>query len=520
MSGELVRVAKGPSIHDFIISRLDASGRLEDPAVPLPDEFTATMPKGLKWAAGAMDGATGHHVGGGASQERGERAAKLFYEAAQRPTKRRLKKLYSALIEDSALDYIDPMIERLVALESDVSRTRELGRWLVTTSADRGPAKVGLAILGISGLEEDLSLVLALGSHEEFTLYAAVAIRNGVPNPDRELWKLAQAVNGWGRIECVDRLRETTDPEIRSWILRTGFRNSIMNEYLAYAAANTGGLLEALREDAVDRELLTAAGEIISALVEGGPAEDLDDYVDGADAVEMFMVHMLDRAETLDDFHAVASVEQYLAQSDGWDHRSSLGWTEDLRQRLEDTCREVLDRRVWDERIEEALRSEDSYTAWQANQAARIRGIDTFELHIERITKDPLDGPWYDAWVQADEPRAQRLAALARRTLPLDEIATGLGDDLGFGPEWKPHRALDWSLQALKDYPGLGGDLLMVGLRSPVTRNRNLSLSALAAWPEPTWPDEAAGVVRRIADSDPNEQARQHATDVLIGNGD
>jgi hypothetical protein len=67
----------------------------------------------------------------------------------------------------------------------------------------------------------------------------------------------------------VERLRETTDPDIRSWILREGYRNSIMHEYLAYIAATTGGLLEALRAETVDRRLLTAAGQILQALDRG-----------------------------------------------------------------------------------------------------------------------------------------------------------------------------------------------------------------------------------------------------------
>jgi hypothetical protein len=59
-----------------------------------------------------------------------------------------------------------------------------------------------------------------------------------------------------------------------------------MYEYLAYIAATTGRLLEALRRDIVDRDLLTAAGEILSSLATGGPAQNLDDYEEGSEAVE------------------------------------------------------------------------------------------------------------------------------------------------------------------------------------------------------------------------------------------
>jgi hypothetical protein len=72
-------------------------------------------------------------------------------------------------------------------------------------------------------------LLRTLGAHNEFTLYAVVAFGNGTEDGgESEIWALATVVDGWGRIHCVERLRHTSDPAIRRWILRTGFRNSVM----------------------------------------------------------------------------------------------------------------------------------------------------------------------------------------------------------------------------------------------------------------------------------------------------
>lgn len=517
MSGEFAQVGQGTSIYEFILQRLDASGRLDEPGVALPDESRITPVGGLRWIAGGMDGVVGHHGGAGDVAAKADRVAKLFADAARRGTRRRLKRLYAAVSEDGVLDVIDPVIERLGELEPDIARVHDLGRWLATTATDRGAVKFGLAMLGVTGLGEDLPVVRSLGAHDEFTLFAAVAIRNGAPEPDRELWSLAQLVDGWGRIHCVERLRHTTDPEIRSWILRAGYRNSIMYEYLAYIAATTGDLLTALRSFDVDRELLTAAGEIVSALVAGGPAEGLDDYDGGAEAVEAFMGHMVARAETLDDFNAVGAVESFLTRADGWEWRAERGWSETRRQRLRAECNEVLGRSEWAGRIADGLHSENDHTFWRADQAARLLGVDTFDLHLQKVAADPFEGPWFHAWQQADEARGERLVEIVRRYLPLDEIATGAGDSLGIGPEWRAHRALDWTLQALRAHPGLGGDLLLVGLRSPVTRNRNMALNALRQWPPPVWPVDARSAVARLASADPDEQTRALASQVLDG---
>jgi hypothetical protein len=61
----------------------------------------------------------------------------------------------------------------------------------------------------------------------------------------------------------------------------------------------------------------------------------------------------------------------------------------------------------------------------------------------------------------------------------------------------------------------IGGDLILVGLHSPVVRNRNMSLQALSRWPRDTWPTTADTLVSRLAASDPDEQTRELAAEIL-----
>jgi hypothetical protein len=515
VGGELPRISNETPIYEFVRARLDEAGRLPDPTVALPDE--RAEPGKVSWSAGALDGTVGHHAGGGQDDEHAAAAADRFVAACERPSKRNLRRLHAALDSDRVLEFVDPMIRRLGERYLDLTRVHELGRWLATTSARRGPVKVGIAVLGVTGIDGDAGVVRTLGAHEEFTLFAAVAFGNGLENPDTELWALAVATNGWGRIQCVERLRDTTDPQIRSWILREGFRNSVMYEYLAYRAAVTGDLLGALRAEVVDRELLTAAGEILAALCQGGPAEDLDDYEAGADAVEAFLVLMLTRAETLDDFHAIVAIRSFLLRDGGWEERGTRGWTATRREQFEGVCAEILGRRVWRDRITVALLSDDNGEFWRGTHAARVLGIDTFDALVRRIEDDPFGGHWFDAWSQADTARAEVLVGLARRLLPLDRIAAGASGELGLGAAWRPHQALEWSLQALRSYAGVGGDLLLVGMQSPVTRNRNMALRALEEWPAASWPASARERMLEVAGSDPNEGTRELAAAVLRG---
>jgi hypothetical protein len=518
MPTDLPAAGPGPSIYQFVRTHLGPDGRLDDAGRELPDEPLVGSGE-LRWAPGAMDGVMGHHTGPGEAAAQVDRAADLFATACRQPSTGHLEALHETLSGGDVLRLVDPLLERLAERRLERAAAHRLGRWLATNGTRRSVVKVGIAVLGATGLGTDLEVVRTLGAHEEFTLYAAVALANGLPEPEPELWVLAKVVDGWGRIHCVERLRDTTDPAIRNWILREGYRNSVMNEYLAFLAATTGGLLGALRQDEVDRELLTAAGEIIEALVAGGPAEDLDDYEAGAEVVEAFLEHMTSRAETLGDFHAIAAVGSYLALEDGWEARSQRGWTATRREAFEDRCDELLQRREWDDRIAVGLLSDDRQEFWQAEQAARLRGIDTFELHLARIRDDPIEGPWWHAWQQADPARAEQLVAAARTLLPLDHISTGPADELGMGPEWRPHQALDWTLQELRNHVGVGDDLVLVGLRSSVTRNRNMALHALQAWPAPAWPDGARELAERLARADPNARTRDLAAEVVTNAG-
>jgi len=196
------------------------------------------------------------------------------------------------------------------------------------------PVKAGIALLGISGGQEDADLLLTLGRHEELTLYCAVALANSSPDPETALWSLARSVDGWGRIQTVERLKETGRDDIQDWLVRDGFRNQVMDEYLAWVAATTGKLLDRLRGPDPDHDLVRAARDIATALIAGGPAEDIDDYPDAPGLLSLLVTLMTTRTESLEDFNAIHGVAGFLRGNDGWDERYQRGWTSQQRREV------------------------------------------------------------------------------------------------------------------------------------------------------------------------------------------
>jgi hypothetical protein len=505
----------GMPLYEWLCERLRKG---EPAAVALPDQ-PEPGPDDLRWAPGALDGVMTHHAGVPESSDRTGRLCELILRACDRPSRRSLWKLHDALAETAALEYLDALLEGLVQRPwVDPDALREVGLWLTTNGVLRDPVKAGIGLVGISGVGDAWGTLLVLGRNDEFTLFVAVAFANTADDPEGSLWEMAQHVDGWGRIHAVERLAHTSDPGIKAWLLREGYRNTVMNEYLAYVAATTGELAGELEAERIDDALRRGAGDMIRALLAGGPAEGIDDYPDGAAVVGSFLRHADAQRGTLDDFATVAAISDHLAdRSADWDCRAACGWSATVRQWMEQRCADVLAHPRWWALAVTGLASPDPAIAERAHGVARRLGVETFELDLRRLRGEPLD---YNAWSRAlrDCPagRLEDVLDIARCGLPLSAMATGPAHDLGLGAEHIPHRCLSVIVQALCRHPGRGWDLIATALESPVTHNRNAAICTLTAWGRDAWPSVARQALEHLRQREPHDDTRCAIESMLI----
>jgi hypothetical protein len=512
---------RSPSIIEFVRSHIaaDKPGMSED-GYTLPDEERIARGSKIRWAAGAMDGVMSHHMGKGENDETVRKTVELVLAYSRQPTATNKAAVYQHVIAAHIVSIIDPVIEALVN-EREIGHDRlyELARSFVTEAPDREPVKFGIALLGLFRQPADMDLFQTLGRHDEFTLFCVVAIANAAEGHDESLWTLARSVTGWGRIHAVERLAQTENPAIKRWILREGFRNSIMYEYLAATCARAGGLLAALSEDRVDRELLTAAGEIIQALIAGGPAEGIDDYEDARAVIESYLDHMESSAETIKDFLHVNSIKGYFEADDTrWAGRYNAGWSVERRDSLHSLCNSLLGRPEWPVRVRAKLSSVDESEFANADQAAKALGIDTWDIHWQRLQQKPAEpGRWYHLMAGCDGNRIEKVIEFAEANIDLAAIATGAGDELGLGRGFEAHSCLDYVLQDLRRFPGKGAILIEAGLKSPVVRNRNMAVNALSAWSRENWPSGLKEALEQAAGCELKEDVRERMQKVLRG---
>ena len=448
------------------------------------------------WTPGALDGVLGYHSEGVEPEEIAREVLEALRALTRKASTERAAALYDPLAGTPAIQYVDHL---LAAVHGDerlpMDRVREIARWIATEAADREAVKIAIALLGLFRDAEDHDLLLTLGRNEELTLYTAVALGNSMEQSARTLWDLARQVNGWGRIQIVERLFQSKDPEIAAWLLREGYRNNVRYEYTALTCALAGDLVGALQNPGPDDALLTGAADILSALLRGrhGPAEGIGQYLAGVDAAELYLEHLRRRSRLgLEHLLATHAIWQFIHEEDGDVHEIELGWQEQ-REIIVEHAGAVLARPDWPEAVLSGLRSNDLSKFHQAVEAARALEIDVWNLIFERLQRG--DDVWSYA-VQTDDPgRIGRIVALAEERSSLEDAV----------------------LRALRRFPGHGWPLLRAALQSHVISHRETAASALAAWGRVAWPPEAEFLLRSALAHEPDEEVRDILARAIAG---
>ncbi|WP_433224736.1 hypothetical protein [Microtetraspora malaysiensis] len=500
--------------HALAMSLRHGPGPWPEEARTLPDVPPPAAEGDLFVPGAVMDGLRSHHFDIAPDALVVTEIADLLDRLARGvPTRDDLLRLHERASEVSALDIADDLVEQIRLRRLSRKRIRDLGRHLAEHGTRRNAVKIGLVLIGACGDERDRDLLLLLGSLEELTLYAAVALANTQPDRQRAMYELARRVRGWGRIHAVERLRGCDDPEIKAWLLRDGFRNEVMNEYLAHVAATSGDLYSALLEPDVDDALLDGAADILAALAQGGPAEDMSDYGDALPVVARFAELLAGRRPTLQRLRGLLNVRDFVLRESA----DGGPWPADDIARLRRSYEERLTEPRWSDLVLAHLSDPRDADFHEAAWAAGSLRLPVVPRLVARLEIDPLDGfAWWTAIRQATPVEAELLCDLAARLLPLPDLANGPGDIHDIGEEYAPDRALESVVGGLDAFPGVGLPLIRVALGNRINRLRRAAVTALAAWPAAAVPDEARDWVRRAAAIEPVEETRAEMLAFLV----
>lgn len=492
-----------------IYSHIQGQGESVDGSLPDDEEFWSGDK--IRWVAGGLDGAFGHHGGPAKMTDEARELVRLLAKQSRKPKNSTRKALYAKLVKTDIGGMIDAVLDEVrkhPGIQPDSVFLE--AKWLAEHAAHRNVVKFGIAMLGLFQNGQVKELLLTLGRHEEFTLYAVVAIHNGMEDSNQVLFELARQVHGWGKIHIVERL-EPASQEIKDWLLREGCRNNVMNEYLACICARNGGLREALSADRVDGALLNGATDIIEALLNGGPAENIDDY-EYAPQVLWDYVRLVQEAETTaKHLSLLFSIHDFLAEDEEkWTARMSSGWSEQLRSDMREACQLIMADTKWNSMVMDAVSSSDMSDVYYGIACAEKLGLDIWDTLYDQLAANPLEDFYYYQLIRSDDrDRIHRFVQFASEHIPLQQIATGPGSEMGFGEEYAAHRKLGAILQSLDRFEGIGAELILTGLNSPVTSNRNMAIKALEGWDVSSWAEQLAHAVAHLLVIEPEDPVKE-----------
>ena len=170
-------------------------------------------------------------------------------------------------------------------------------------------------------------------------------------------------------------LEPTENPEIKNWILRKGFISGNMIPYHAFLCASIGNLKTELCKNNIDSELLLVAGELIEALVLGGPI-DINDYEDGPEVFRLYINLMSNRAFKLQQLMILADIIDFLTgKAASSTHMSKELWPEKFRNELLNNIKLIFKDPKWIQIVKEKSVSTDEDDIWEAEVVSNILGL-------------------------------------------------------------------------------------------------------------------------------------------------
>lgn len=512
--------------------------------IPLPDELnllseTHIKPKSdgdsipFSWSAGAREGIILHQrIGRSIEQQPSHKVCEAFalslYNTMKHvvllPDKDHVASFYALACQDkiAPITYLSPLIDKIEQDETLVSHEIyfQLILWILKQSPDKNPIKIALGLLGSFRDNTSQRLLLLFALHPEFTLYAIRSLKLRLSCEEFEpfLYSLGQRTKGWGRIQFIEHLPSTLSASNRYWLLTEGYKNNVMTEYVAYDCVTKGALLEMLNTHPLDNELLLGCSDLLRALLNGGPTKDIYDYAEGARACKTFIsqVDTLPPRE-LKLLYCVCEIADFVQNSgEDWLLLEALGWDDHGQQQIMSVSHNIIQKPEWSTLIIEALQSPSRTKNYQASLVAKSLRLDIWEL-LFSLQKDNPNADWWHQLMQTDAShKIERVVKLAEQQIELTALDSIDDPLITTRSEYQPHHAVEYIMQDLGGFPGIGWSLIKRQLRSPTLRDRNMALNVLSTWSDTLLPNDLYGELTQALTIETDKNAYQRMKLFLV----
>jgi hypothetical protein len=356
------------------------------------------------------------------------------------------------------------------------------------------------------GDESDLDIVRTLALHDEFGLYAAGAIAELAPERQQALYDMAQLLTGWGRIEAVTLMTATPDQKLRRWLLTEGFRNDVTPQYVAYHVATIANLAGALEDNAKlkDVALLDGVADLIQSLIKPGPSKDAQTYAETPQVAVAFLQQVQGNKSSIGFLLTAQSLKDYA---------QGAPWSPEQKVEVEKLAGSIMNDKGWRKRVLTAL-SDDRGNLQQAELAAGKLEIETFDVHLRRLSKNgAMAERWRLAFTAAEPRQVAPLLTVAERTFA-PRFAPGAVDGARTSDV-----ALEAVLQGVAQFPGAGIPIVDSSLLDISPRVRRAAVETLVRWGGPYLRAESVRAALSAAAKEETDEALKARMVALLNAG-
>ena len=456
---------KNLSIYELIKSSIQSNGSLPQ-NFSLPQEETDE----ISWADGAMDGVFLYHTA--RNEDSIEPLKNILFQISEGKFEEAHNNLNNS--DFSIVSVRMPLLDWIIQEKKQINANNlyEFTISQLKSSKNKESIKFSLVVLLLMGVEKDvkaMKIIKTLALSDEFTLFCLDIITR-LENSNKEIFEIAKKVKGWGRVHSISYLESTND-EIKDWLLEEGCHNEIDSAYTALTCAKKINLLELLEKENISNKKFNDISYLITALLDEGPASGISSLEHREILIERYLKKAKYLSSTENDYRAVMMIKEYIKDD------------EKISNNFIKICNEILTSEKTVNNIKELLKKGYSY------DIAKYIKIDIEPYALEYLQSNLLKNPYimYDI---SKKENMEKLVLLVEKRLPLEKMKGSPTDKINF--KYEEFTVLDVAVRTLENFEGIGKNLIIYALNSPYLNVRYGAANTLGKWRDMGYifPDE------------------------------
>lgn len=424
----------------------------------------------IRFAPGALEGIFGHHTSGNSGNN--EELYDFLVKRIKQLPKLVINELEKSGLLSNEMVISDGIIKQIYDNKEGIPADSllNLACFFITDGTEEYTVKLGLKLLCLFNIDDNTELkniLLDLAVWEGFTEYVILNMSDWT-DKNNAYFQLAKRLNGWGKIDAVERLEPETE-EMKEWILCEGCRNSIMYSYLALICAEKCDLYHVLKIRKLNEREFSGTKDIIEGLLDEGPCDGISVIENANELLFMFVTQYEEIRLNIEDITLLDSILDYVNTYAGEDKI----WI----KKMEESIERYFSRTDFKLSILNSLHEKKQ---WYAVNVARKHNINIAAEYLEQLKNNFEANVNYISYLFEVNQHVEEAVKVCEDNLVYEKVAKGMGKLLGLGKA--EHWNVDMVVQNLGNYPCLGELLIKASIHSPITRYRNMAAMALEGW--------------------------------------